>query len=180
MKPTYAVISCSEDNSYGHPHAETLNTLRKNGVKVYRTDEEGTIIATADGKKITFNVPASETWKAGEPPQNSTTSDTSQSTKNKTTTTQKADDSAKGTGDSAENEQNTSNDTSAAVQEPQKDTAPSQPAGITYVLNKNTHKFHVPGCSSVDTIKPKNREDTTMSRDEVIAAGYVPCKRCNP
>ena len=180
VKPTYAVISCSKDNSYGHPHAETLNTLRKNGVKVYRTDEEGTIIATADGKKITFNVPASETWKAGEPTQNSTTSDTSQSTKNKTTTTQKADDSAKGTGDSAANEQNTSNDTSAAVQEPQKDTAPSQPAGITYVLNKNTHKFHVPGCSSVDTIKPKNREDTTMSRDEVIAAGYVPCKRCNP
>ena len=180
VQPTYAVISCSEDNSYGHPHAETLNTLRKNGVKVYRTDEEGTIIATADGKKITFNVPASETWKAGESTQNSTTSETSQSTKNKTTTTQKADDSAKGTGDSAANEQNTSNDTSAAVQEPQKDTAPSQPVGITYVLNKNTQKFHKPGCSSVDTIKPKNREDTTMSRDEVIAAGYVPCKRCNP
>lgn len=67
VSPEYAVISCAEGNTYGHPHAETLNTLRTNGVKVYRTDEEGTIIAVSDGKEITFNVPASETWKAGEP-----------------------------------------------------------------------------------------------------------------
>lgn len=67
VKPDYAVISCGEGNSYGHPHAETLNTLRTNGVAVYRTDEDGAIIATADGKSISFNVPASETWKAGEP-----------------------------------------------------------------------------------------------------------------
>lgn len=67
VDPDYAVISCGEGNSYGHPHAETLNTLRTNGVSVYRTDEEGAIIATADGKAISFNVPPSETWKAGEP-----------------------------------------------------------------------------------------------------------------
>lgn len=66
VNPSCAVISCGEGNSYGHPHAETLNTLRTNGVKVYRTDEDGTIIASTDGKTITFNVPASETWKAGE------------------------------------------------------------------------------------------------------------------
>ncbi len=67
VSPTSAVISCGEDNSYGHPHAQTLNTFRMNGVKVYRTDEEGTIIATSDGDKITFNVPESDTWQAGEP-----------------------------------------------------------------------------------------------------------------
>ena len=67
VNPAYAVISCGENNSYGHPHAETLNTLRSYGVEVYRTDEDGTIIATSDGKNITFNVPESQTWKAGEP-----------------------------------------------------------------------------------------------------------------
>lgn len=67
VRPSCAVISCGEDNSYGHPHAETLNTFRMNGVQVYRTDEDGTIIATSDGKEITFSVPASETWQAGEP-----------------------------------------------------------------------------------------------------------------
>ncbi|MDE6911403.1 MAG: MBL fold metallo-hydrolase, partial [Lachnospiraceae bacterium] len=71
VDPSYAVISCGTDNSYGHPHAETMNTFRMNGVDVYRTDEEGTIVAVSDGKEITFNVPASETWKAGEPNGNS-------------------------------------------------------------------------------------------------------------
>lgn len=70
--PTYAVISCSEGNSYGHPNAQTLNTFRMNGVKVYRTDEDGTIIATADGQKITFDISPSETWKSGEPTGSST------------------------------------------------------------------------------------------------------------
>lgn len=65
------------------------------------------------------------------------------------------------------------------MKEPEKEAA-SQPAGITYVLNKNTKKFHSPDCSSVETIKPKNREDSAKSRDEIIGAGYVPCKRCNP
>lgn len=73
VNPKYAVISCAEGNSYGHPHAQTLNTFRSKGIKVYRTDEEGSIIATSDGKKITFSVPASETWKAGEPTGSSTT-----------------------------------------------------------------------------------------------------------
>ncbi len=67
VNPFYAVISCGENNSYGHPHAETLNMLRASGVMVYRTDEAGTIVATTNGKSISFNVPASESWKAGEP-----------------------------------------------------------------------------------------------------------------
>lgn len=67
VRPSCAVISCAEGNSYGHPHAQTLNTFRMNGVKVYRTDEEGTIIAVSDGNEIRFDVPPSDTWKAGEP-----------------------------------------------------------------------------------------------------------------
>ena len=51
---------------------------------------------------------------------------------------------------------------------------------ITYVLNKNTKKFHYPDCASVDEMKAKNRLDVSWDRDEVIAKGYVPCKRCNP
>ena len=67
VDPDYVVISCGEGNSYGHPHAEVLNRLRKMGIQVFRTDEEGTITAVSDGSTITFNVPPSETWKAGEP-----------------------------------------------------------------------------------------------------------------
>jgi flagellar biosynthesis/type III secretory pathway protein FliH len=51
---------------------------------------------------------------------------------------------------------------------------------INYILNKNTKKFHYTWCSSVDDIKASNRWDFTGTRAEVIAKGYVPCKRCNP
>lgn len=66
VNPTYAVISCGEGNSYGHPHAATLNEFRSRGIKVFRTDEQGSIIATSDGTKIMWNCAPSETWQAGE------------------------------------------------------------------------------------------------------------------
>lgn len=58
--------------------------------------------------------------------------------------------------------------------------ASQQNTGITYVLNTNTKKFHLPGCSSVSAMKQKNRSDTSMSYEEVIRQGYEPCKKCNP
>ncbi len=66
VNPTWAVISCAEGNAYGHPHAKTLNTLRRMGIKVFRTDEQGSIVAQSDGKEITWNCTPSETWKVGE------------------------------------------------------------------------------------------------------------------
>ncbi|WP_319001816.1 ComEC/Rec2 family competence protein [Clostridium estertheticum] len=55
VNPKYAIISAGKDNSYGHPHKSTMDKLKAKGVKVYRTDESGTIVATSDGKSITFN-----------------------------------------------------------------------------------------------------------------------------
>ena len=48
---------------------------------------------------------------------------------------------------------------------------------ISYVLNTSSHKFHLPSCSRLPT---KNREDTTMSREEIIQLGYEPCGYCHP
>jgi competence protein ComEC len=56
VNPKYAVISCEKGNDYGHPHKETLVKLNGKNIKVFRTDLEGTIIATSNGKGITFNV----------------------------------------------------------------------------------------------------------------------------
>ena len=61
--------------------------------------------------------------------------------------------------------------------EPQQSTSQSQ---CDYVLNTNTKKFHLPSCSSADDIKATNRKDYNGSRDDLIAWGYVPCKRCSP
>ncbi len=66
VDPAFAVISCGEGNSYGHPHAAVLNALRARGVKVFRTDEQGSIIAWSDGSEITWNCAPSDTWQTGE------------------------------------------------------------------------------------------------------------------
>lgn len=59
-------------------------------------------------------------------------------------------------------------------------TTDDTPQGTTYILNTNTKKFHYPSCGSVKQMKDANKETYTGSRDDVIARGYTPCKKCNP
>jgi competence protein ComEC len=51
----YAVISFGEDNSYNHPAQGTMDRLKAAMLKLYRTDENGTIIAAGNCEKIIFN-----------------------------------------------------------------------------------------------------------------------------
>lgn len=44
VKPKTAVIEVGAGNTYGHPHATTLNLLQKANIQQYRTDQDGTII----------------------------------------------------------------------------------------------------------------------------------------
>lgn len=67
MSPAYAVISCGEGNKYGHPSAQTLNNFRSRGIKTFRTDNQGTIVAYSDGSDITWNASPDTTWTPGEP-----------------------------------------------------------------------------------------------------------------
>lgn len=52
VKPKYAIISCAKENSYGHPHIETLNLLKEKNIETYLTSELGTILLTSDGTNI--------------------------------------------------------------------------------------------------------------------------------
>jgi competence protein ComEC len=54
VMPEYAVISCGKNNSYGHPDETLLSRLRDADATVFRTDMQGTITATSDGKTVTF------------------------------------------------------------------------------------------------------------------------------
>lgn len=172
VNPSCAVISCGEGNSYGHPHAQTLNTFRTNGVKVYRTDEDGTIIATSDGKEITFNVPPSETWKAGEPAGSAAASSSPKQASSAAARSETSKTPAV-TGQTPQPQIQEAAPAAETVQEPQaQDTQ-----GLTYVLNVKTKKFHRPTCKTLPTT---NRQDSTESRDAIISQGYEPCKNCNP
>lgn len=50
--PTFAVISCGKGNDYGHPHSEILNFFLKMGIKIYRTDMDGTVVFISDGNTV--------------------------------------------------------------------------------------------------------------------------------
>lgn len=54
VMPQYAVISVGAGNSYGHPNDDTLSKLRDAGVEVFRTDLQGDIFCTSDGKTVSF------------------------------------------------------------------------------------------------------------------------------
>ena len=55
VSPSWVVIQCGKGNSYGHPHKETMEKLKKAGCQILRTDVEGTITAFSDGKTITWS-----------------------------------------------------------------------------------------------------------------------------
>jgi beta-lactamase superfamily II metal-dependent hydrolase len=71
----YIVISSNDKDGkgkrFGHPHKETLETLKKlGGVKLYRTDLHGTIIFNTDGNNVSVetqkkNVSEDKLWKPG-------------------------------------------------------------------------------------------------------------------
>lgn len=50
-KPSVAVISVGTGNSYGHPTAAALGRLAASGAIVYRTDRDGDITVTSDGRR---------------------------------------------------------------------------------------------------------------------------------
>ncbi len=52
VKPTIALISCATDNTYGHPHRETMDALKAANVAIYRTDLQGTVTVTTDGQTL--------------------------------------------------------------------------------------------------------------------------------
>lgn len=52
VQPQIAIYSAGRNNSYGHPHRGTLNTLTSAGTAIYGTDQHGTIRVSTDGQEI--------------------------------------------------------------------------------------------------------------------------------
>ena len=66
--PKNAIISVGKGNSYGHPKEKALSRLKDCGAKVYRTDMQGDIVVTSNGKKVKIVVSKNKnanTLKAG-------------------------------------------------------------------------------------------------------------------
>lgn len=55
VHPKYAVISVGKDNSYNHPNAKTLLAMINHGIKIYRTDIQGSVVFHTDGTNLIEN-----------------------------------------------------------------------------------------------------------------------------
>ena len=151
--PLIAVISVGNDNGYGHPTKEVLNSLSSiKNLSLYRTDLQGDIKCVSDGKSVSVTTEKTadkaKLWEHGD-------FKPSDDTIIPVLTT--------GSGASESIDRNKSASTTSA-----------------YVLNTNTKKFHYPTCNSVSKMKAKNRQDVNTTRDEIIAMGYDPCGICHP
>ncbi|MFE2334748.1 ComEC/Rec2 family competence protein [Streptomyces coelicoflavus] len=52
IAPRLALISCGEDNTYGHPDPGTVAALRAQGATVLRTDRDGALAVTGTGREL--------------------------------------------------------------------------------------------------------------------------------
>jgi len=48
--PRIAVVSCARYNSFGHPAPKTLSNLAQRGASTFRTDRDGAVEITSDGR----------------------------------------------------------------------------------------------------------------------------------
>ena len=53
--PAFAAISAGRDNIFGHPSPEVTQRLEAAGVRVYRTDRDGAVTVSTDGKTLRVN-----------------------------------------------------------------------------------------------------------------------------
>ena len=169
VSPSAVVISAGAGNSYGHPTRTVLDRVKACGAALYRTDLQGTITVTSDGTSLSWSVDATQDYRDGD--------EVAAGAADTTGTSGTAD-----TADSAAQASVAADTAGSAAQASGGETAAGGTADVTgeYVLNTNTKKFHRPSCSSVAQMSPENKAAFSGSREELIAAGYDPCKRCNP
>lgn len=171
VSPTYVVISAGEGNKYGHPHAEVLNCLRAAGISVFRTDEQGTIVATSDGNDITWNCSPSESWKAGEP---TGSSDTSQNAASSGTGTSNNNSSSSVVDNSSGDSTASSGSSDAGIAADTSGSTNSDSSSVMVHITDTGSKYHSAGCSYLK----KSDHEVTLS--EAKSMGLTPCSRCNP
>lgn len=151
VNPKYVVISCGDNNKYGHPNYETMETLKKMNVKLYRTDEQGNIVAKSDGHNIDWNVDSSKNFNAG-----------MQVTEEKNS------------------KPITKEDRDKAIKELEKKESKKPVSREKYILNTNSNTFHKTDCSAAKKISDENRKEINKNKDELVKDGFKACGICKP
>lgn len=79
VQPSYAVISCGKENSYGHPGSDTMARLSALEIPVYRTDIQGTIRVESDGVNLIWEQDPCNDFTPGTAEENNLSENTEES-----------------------------------------------------------------------------------------------------
>ena len=143
----YGVI-CVGNNSYGHPTSATLNRLSSAGVSVYRTDENGNVAFSTNGKTLYLPNGSTDTSGSGSGlPSGGTSSGGSSS-------------SGSTSGGSSSSGSISGSTTTSDI----------------FIGNTETKVFHLPTCSNLPAASKQNTMYNYWWI--VNIAGYTPCGRC--
>lgn len=156
--PEYAIISCGADNSYGHPHIETMEKLKSMEIDVFRTDKQGEIIVTM-GDKLTFNTPPCNDYTPGN------SNDTPATTPTETQASTTIAPTTPVPTQPAETPPTTMPPTTPAP------TQPVQQAATVYITEKGKKYHSNPSCSNM-------KHPKAVTIDEAVASGRGPCSKC--
>ena len=150
--PEYAVISCGAGNMYGHPHADTMEKLSDMGIQVYRSDEQGTIVASSDGSAITWSADPCNDYTSGDG--------------------ETAGQSEGENGFTAED--NSGTDAAAASEKSEQIAAADDSQEEMVWISATGSKYHsIPDCGNMN---PDKAYQEPVSQAE--AQGYEACKKC--
>lgn len=151
LQPKFAVIEVGAGNSYGHPTSQALNALANNGVTVYRTDTDGTCVATCDGSTTTWDTGIAMPYSAASA---AAASQSGSSSASKSEASASSASQGGGAGSSGQS---------------------SGGSGDAVVYKTRTGEcYHRAGCSSLK----KSSFETTVAAAK--AEGLRPCKNCKP
>ena len=151
MKPKYTVISCGADNNYGHPSQSAMSRLKAIGTKIFRTDAQGTIVASSNGSRIKWNKKPSGLWSYREYGSNALI------------------------GADGSKSRISGNDTSGSADAGK--PSPSLATGQKYIGNVHSKKFHLPSCNGLPYEKNRVYFESISAAHK---AGYSPCGLCHP
>lgn len=62
VHPKIAIVSAGYRNRFRHPHQETLDRYRANGIQLYRTDRDGAVTVMSDGSTVEVKTMQGSRW----------------------------------------------------------------------------------------------------------------------
>lgn len=158
VNPEYAVITVGADNTYGHPHRETMETLKNKSIEVHRTDECGNVVFKSSGDGLVTDCEVG----SYNPGNNATTNNKIENNQSNNENNYVEDTTNQSSGQI----ENTTNYETEVYEEPQvEETVYWTPKGKSYHTTS--------GCPTL------SRSKTILSGTISESGKYDPCDRCH-